>query len=934
MKRKVGKIKLNKILIILIAILIISVIFPHAVKAQSWIVNAGGNLLDPIFRFLTFLGDAVMQILQKSFITPQPVVAEAKAESQGSWNWLAFIVAIVAIIGMVIGAIVTGGALAPTAGLGITAIIKGTCIGTLIFLGSTTAAVVSVAEFVGDLGGKFDIPMISYTPFTIFSGQVPAFDVNFIEPMDEIKIKEETSKEGIIRNFFETSTLQPEETISIDLKYAVGAPVPIPHEINGAQEQFEQKINEMKNKYNISYNDQIDTSEVQPFVDGDAYTRTYGKHTLKEVYLKEKSDGGAVLLIASETTKTTYDEYGSVSTTSGQIKVWNLSQEQVEIYVNEQIEYESTANILQKGISTWYNTFRKIALVVLLSMLIFVGIKMILTSVADKKAKYKKFLIDWLTAICLLFVLHYLMLFILTISTKITKIFLPRSATIIECTLPEGTTIDGYDLTFKEGTTTNTVDGPYIELGKEGKLTWYGDFVGYVRLKAGLESKWQSVQYAVIYLVLVVYTCIFTVMYIKRTLYMAFFTMIAPLIAVTYPLDKIKDGEAQAFSLWFKEYTFNALIQPVHLIIYTMTISTVMDMLVTKHPIYALVALGFIMPAEKFLRKMFGFENASTLSAMGQMAGGAMLYSGVQKLAGLGNKKNKRREEEQEKPVRTTEPNGVKLPESEESNNKTKTDTEGLTGKKSHSKSALPNNATPIVNPQNNGKNNATILRAAPQNTRKHSVRKGLNRLGVRARKKVLKARPLRAIGRFNGKIIGAAALGSVGLIAGIASGDLSKVATYTAGGAGIGAKIGGNVSDNIWDEAKDIKEDFRKGYLGEEEYNNKELDQEFYNSYEWQNLLDDDTLYPELKGRERKTALRDIVQQYRDSGITDTKKITTGIRAGLDPEDAIYAIKLAENIGKEDWENPTIRADYQERYKAVLGDSADVIWDNIDKFF
>ena len=217
---------------------------------------------------------------------------------------------------------------------------------------------------------------------------------------------------------------------------------------------------------------------------------------------------------------------------------------------------------------------------------------------------------------------------------------------------------------------------------------------------------------------------------------MAFFTMIAPLIAVTYPLDKIKDGEAQAFSLWFKEYTFNALIQPVHLIIYTMTISTVMDMLVTKHPIYALVALGFIMPAEKILRKMFGFEKAGTLSAMGQMAGGAMLYSGVQKLAGLGNKKNKRREEEQEKPVRTTEPNGVKLPENEESNNKTKTDTdtEGLTGKKSNSKSDLPNNATPIVNPQNNGKNNATILRAAPQNTRKHSVRKGLNRLGVRAR--------------------------------------------------------------------------------------------------------------------------------------------------------------------------------------------------------
>ena len=613
-------------------------------------------------------------------------------------------------------------------------------------------------------------------------------------------------------------------------------------------------------------------------------------------------------------------------------------QIRVDVFVGEWepniLKYESSARILQNSISTWYKVLRRVALVVLLSMLIFVGIKMILASVAEEKAKYKKFFIDWLIAICLLFILHYIMLFILTISENLTKIFVPRSATTIECTLPEDTTVDG--VVLKNEFVPKADEGENIKIGKDGQVTWVGDFVGYVRLKAGLNTKWDQVSYSLIYLVLVVDTCIFTVMYIKRVLYMAFFTMIAPLIAVTYPLDKIKDGQAQAFSLWFKEFTFNALIQPVHLIIYTITISTVMDMLVTKYPVYALVALGFIMPAEKILRKMFGFEKAGTLSAMGQMAGGAMLYSGVQKLAGLGNKKNKRREEEQEKPVRTTEPNGVKLPENEESNNKTKTDTdtEGLTGKKSNSKSDLPNNATPIVNPQNNGKNNATILRTAPQNTRKHSVRKGLNRLGVRARKKVLKARPLRAIGRFNGKIIGAAALGSVGLIAGIASGDLSKVATYTAGGAGIGAKIGGNVSDNIWDEAKDIKEDFRKGYLGEEEYNNKELDQEFYNSYEWQNLLDDDTLYPELKGRERKTALRDIVQQYRDSGITDTKKITTGIRAGLDPEDAIYAIKLAENIGKEDWENPTIRADYQERYKAVLGDSADVIWDNIDKFF
>ena len=40
---------------------------------------------------------------------------------------------------------------------------------------------------------------------------------------------------------------------------------------------------------------------------------------------------------------------------------------------------------------------------------------------------------------------------------------------------------------------------------------------------------------------------------------MAFLTIIAPLVALTYPIDKINDGKAQAFNMWFKEYIFNLL---------------------------------------------------------------------------------------------------------------------------------------------------------------------------------------------------------------------------------------------------------------------------------------------------------------------------------------------------------------------------------------
>ena len=127
--------------------------------------------------------------------------------------------------------------------------------------------------------------------------------------------------------------------------------------------------------------------------------------------------------------------------------------------------------------------------------------------------------------------------------------------------------------------------------------------------------------------------------YSKRFLYMAFFTMIAPLVALTYPIDKIGDGKAQAFNIWFKEYTMNAIIQPVHLILYTVFVSSAID-LATDNPIYALVAIAFLIPAEKFIKKMFGLDKAESTGGFGSFAGGALAMKGLQSMANFRTKKS------------------------------------------------------------------------------------------------------------------------------------------------------------------------------------------------------------------------------------------------------------------------------------------------------
>ena len=78
--------------------------------------------------------------------------------------------------------------------------------------------------------------------------------------------------------------------------------------------------------------------------------------------------------------------------------------------------------------------------------------------------------------------------------------------------------------------------------------------------------------------------------------------MIAPLVALTYPIDKVGDGKAQAFNMWFKEYAMNAVIQPVHLVLYTALVTSAID-LAKDNVIYAVVAIAFLIPAEKFIKK-------------------------------------------------------------------------------------------------------------------------------------------------------------------------------------------------------------------------------------------------------------------------------------------------------------------------------------------
>jgi hypothetical protein len=84
------------------------------------------------------------------------------------------------------------------------------------------------------------------------------------------------------------------------------------------------------------------------------------------------------------------------------------------------VDNPSTASQIGTTIATWYNTLRTMALVGLLTVLVYIGIRIIISSTANEKAKYKSKVQHWLTAMCLLFVLHYIMAFSVSIVVRIS----------------------------------------------------------------------------------------------------------------------------------------------------------------------------------------------------------------------------------------------------------------------------------------------------------------------------------------------------------------------------------------------------------------------------------------------------------------------------------------------------------------------------------
>ena len=75
--------------------------------------------------------------------------------------------------------------------------------------------------------------------------------------------------------------------------------------------------------------------------------------------------------------------------------------------------------MIKKTVAEWFYVIRTIALAGMLVVLIAIGIKIAISTLASEKAVYKRMLVDWLVGFIFLFGIEYIILFIISINNML-----------------------------------------------------------------------------------------------------------------------------------------------------------------------------------------------------------------------------------------------------------------------------------------------------------------------------------------------------------------------------------------------------------------------------------------------------------------------------------------------------------------------------------
>ena len=220
-------------------------------------------------------------------------------------------------------------------------------------------------------------------------------------------------------------------------------------------------------------------------------------------------------------------------------------------------------NILMKeNVRTWYYSVNQIAIIANLLVLIYVGIRMAISTVAEEQARYKTMLFDWVGSLIILFALPYILTFIFAIADALLKL------------LPQVTGKDNFEALL----TTKLYD-QIIGDKADGVITIITSTITLV--------------------LLTYYQVKFFFKYFIRFIKIGFLIVISPIITITYSIDK-----KSAYKIWLKELLGAIFMQLVNAIMYIVFIFSAAE-IATKAPLITVAFFMALSKGEKIFYALF-----------------------------------------------------------------------------------------------------------------------------------------------------------------------------------------------------------------------------------------------------------------------------------------------------------------------------------------
>ena len=280
-------------------------------------------------------------------------------------------------------------------------------------------------------------------------------------------------------------------------------------------------------------------------------------------------------VISQEDSNFSIEEFSIQDLVFGKFKLFNID------FFDVPTTGDDANTKIKQMVAKWYVAIRKLAIVIALVLLIYIGIRMTISTLGDDKAKYKKMLINWLIGFCLIFLFQYIATVAITVSEGILEI-IPEQNNNLEATILEGN---------------GNADSKAL------------------KNKMSNTKGWNYVTACILYWIIIYYQLKFLLLYLKRLLSTALLLLISPLISATYCIDKVKDDKAQAYKNWLKEFLVNVFIQPLHAIIYIVFIASAAE-IAAAAPLLAILFFGALSRGEKIIKNIFNMRGLSSINSI------------------------------------------------------------------------------------------------------------------------------------------------------------------------------------------------------------------------------------------------------------------------------------------------------------------------------